>query len=232
MFGLGGGETASQNFEGVDFFRNIYWHQRSLITLGLHSGPNREIKEKCVETGETAFQNSSMKTFKEIFVNIFENICWQFEIYLLTFWEIFVDILRNMCWHQRSVGTVRGKRLAPTNLAWKLFVRKRTWRKIYEQTDGSQPRGQTASLKSDNLSHKKENGEVWFKFYFWQVWSALLALSGFFKTTSNAALWSPLFKIFVAFFFETTNEGPLQCHWTYFLTSSGLNRTKYMLIFY
>ena len=79
-----------------------------------------------------------------------------------------------MCWHQRSVGTVRGKRLPPTNLAWKLFVRQRTWRKIYEQTDGSQPRGQTASLKSDNLSHKKENGEVWFKFYFWQVWSALL----------------------------------------------------------
>ena len=140
----------------------------------MHSGPNREIKEKCVETGETAFQNSSMKTFKEIFVNIFENICWQFEIYLLTFWEIFVNILRNMCWHQRSVGTVRGKRLPPTNLAWKLFVRQRTWRKIYEQTDGSQPRGQTASLKSDNLSHKKENGEVWFKFYFWQVWSALL----------------------------------------------------------
>ena len=170
-----------------------------------------------------------MKTFKEIFFNIFEIFCWQFEIYLLTFWEIFVNILRNMCWHQRSVGTVRGKRLPPTNLAWKLFVRQRTWRKIYEQTDGSQPRGQITSLKSDILSHKKRQWWVLIQILFLAS-LVRFALSGIFKTTSNAALWSPLSKTFVAFFFETTNEGPLQCHWANVLSSSKID-ADILLIF-
>ena len=56
------------------------------------------------------------------------------------------------------------------------------------------------------------------------------ALSGIFKTTSNAALWSPLSKIFVAFFFETTNEGPLQCHWANVLSSSKID-ADILLIF-
>ena len=150
-------------------------------------------------------------------------------MYLLTFQEIFVDILRNMCWHQRSVGTVRGKRLPPTNLAWKLFVRQRTGRKIYEQTDGSQPRGQITSLKSDILSHKKRQCWVLIQILFLAS-LVRFALSGIFKTTSNAALWSPLSKIFVAFFFETMNEGPLQCHWANVLSSCKID-ADILLIF-
>ena len=65
---------------------------------GCRVGQIGEIKEKCVETGETAFQNREWKLFKKylltffkIFVDNVECIYWHFRKYLLTFLKICVD---------------------------------------------------------------------------------------------------------------------------------------------